>query len=277
MYNVAIISCDEVVYIPIAKIRPNPYQPRKYFEKSSLIELSRSISQYGVMQPISVRYISNFAYEIVSGERRLKASKMAGLETIPAIIVNVNDKDSAAISLIENIQREELTFFEEAEGYRNLMDDYGYTQEELAFILGKSQSSVADKIEILKLDLNIKSIITENGLTEGHAKALLKTEDKNLQEEVLQKVVKYGLNVKRTEELMESTLLKKSGKTVSKRKIKTYVKDIRLFTNTINKALEIMRKSGMETSYNLIEEEDGYEINIKINKPKSNCLYNQRT
>lgn len=263
MQNVAIISCDEVTYIPIGKIRPNPYQPRKFFERSTLEELAKSISQYGVMQPVSVRYINDAVYELVSGERRLRASKIAGLETVPAIIVNVNDRDTASIALIENIQREDLNFLEEAEGYRNLMKDYGYTQEELAYVLGKSQPSVANKLRILKLDKNILNKILENGLTERHARALLKIEDKEVQEEILNKVIKYGLNVKRTEELIENAL-NGNSEPQPRQKIKRYIKDIRLFTNTVKKAVSLMNESGIKTEYTVKEEDKSYEINVTI-------------
>lgn len=266
MQNVAILSCNEIVYLPVDKIIPNPYQPRKYFDMISLEELAKSIKQYGVIHPISVRFINGSSYELVSGERRLKASKMAGIKIIPTIIVNINDKDSAAIALIENMQRENLNFLEEAEGFQNLMSDFCYTQDELAKILGKSQSTIANKLRILRLSKTIKKIIVENGLTEGHARALLKVEDEKMQKEILSKVTKYGLNVKRTEELIESAFNKNSDRETRKNnnKIKRCFKDVRLFTNTIRQAVQLMNDSGVETNYIINQNENSYEISIKV-------------
>lgn len=274
MENLAIASNDEIVYLPIDKIRPNPYQPRRCFAEAPLEELSRSIKQYGVIQPISVRFINGLSYELVSGERRMKAAKLAGLYLIPCIVVNINDRDSAAIALIENIQREDLHFFEEAEGYKNLMRDFHYTQEDIAYILGKSQSAVANKIRILRLSDEVRKIIMDSGLTERHSRALLKVEDENLQKEILKKVNKFGLNVKRTEELIETTLNNVNennnnngiAKTRKDIKIKRYIKDIRIFTNTIKQAVQVMKDSGVETEYCVNQNDGEYEINIKIKK-----------
>ncbi len=139
---------SEIKYIPIDSIKPNPYQPRKDFNKKALEELSQSIKTYGVIQPISVRKLQDNSYELVAGERRLRASELANLKEIPAIIVDYRDKESAMIALIENLQREDLNFIEEAEGYRNLIEDHGFTQQELAEKIGKSQSTIANKLMI---------------------------------------------------------------------------------------------------------------------------------
>ena len=144
-------SKKDIVYISVDSIRPNPYQPRKRFSKASLDELCESIKQYGVIQPINVRKIGNNHYELVAGERRLRAAIMAGLDKIPAIIIDVNDNDSAILALIENLQREDLNYLEEAEGYNNLIMEHNLTQEELAMRIGKSQSTIANKIRLLRL------------------------------------------------------------------------------------------------------------------------------
>lgn len=261
MENLAVVKTREIIDIPVEKIRTNPYQPRKVFDMRAIEDLSRSIKMYGVMQPISVRFINGTSYELVAGERRLKASKLAGLNTIPAIVVNINDKDSAAISLIENIQRENLGFFEEAEGIFNLMKDFSYTQEEVSRVLGKSQSTVANKVRLLKLSSGVREIICENNLTERHARALLKIEDENLQMEILNKVVKYGLNVKRTEELIEQALNKEEEKDIV---INRKTDNIRLFKNTIKKAVEQMQVLGIETEYSMEKQGDFYEITILV-------------
>lgn len=268
MQNVAVLNCTEIVYLPVDRIRPNPYQPRRNFDKIPLEELAKSIQQYGVMQPISVRFINGSSYELVAGERRLKACKIAGIKIIPSIIVNINDKDSAAMALIENIQKEDLNFVEEAEGYRNLMLDYNYSQEELARILGKSESTIAEKLRILRINKRVQRMLVEYGLTERHARALLKIEDVDLQKEIVNKVVRYNLGIRKTEELIESALKMKTEEYIESKnntvKIKTYFKDVRIFTNTIKQAIDIMNESGVLTDYNINQDESTYEINIKI-------------
>lgn len=264
MEDLAVLNYKEIVNISVEKIIPNPYQPRKLFDRNALEELAKSIKKYGIMQPLSVRYINGILYELVAGERRLRAAKLAGLKEVPVIIVNISDKDSAAVALIENIQRENLNFFEEGEGYRSLMVDFGYTQEEIAEIMGKSQSGVANKLRVLRLDKDIKNIITAEGLTERHARALLKITDKEVQRNILDKVVKFGLNVERTEKLIESALQKINEVEEPKPHIKGYIGDIRFFTNTIKSAVNIMKEAGVETDYEMVHNDDGYEIRIKV-------------
>ena len=152
----------EVARIPIEAIRPNPYQPRRVFAQEALEELCASIKQYGLLQPISVRKAGNDAYELIAGERRLRACRMAGLTTIDAIVFSAYEQDSAVIAMMENLQRENLHYMEEAEGYRNMMEDYGLTQEELAAKLSKSQSSIANKLRILKLEDSVKKLLLEH-------------------------------------------------------------------------------------------------------------------
>ena len=189
--------------ISIDSIRPNPYQPRRKFDNSSLDELCNSIKQYGVIQPINVRKTSKSHYELVAGERRLRAAAMAGHKEIPAIVVDIGENDSAIMALIENLQREDLGYIEEAEGYRNLIKEHGLTQEELAQKIGKSQSTIANKIRILRLSPMVKKILSDNNLTERHARALLKIDDEQIQLKVLQKVCERGLNVRKTEDLVQ--------------------------------------------------------------------------
>ena len=160
----------KITMISIDLIRPNPYQPRRKFDNSTMDELCRSIQQYGVIQPINVRKVNNTHYELVAGERRLRAAAMAGHKEVPAIIVDIGEDDSAFMALIENLQREDLGYLEEAEGYRNLIKEHGLTQEELAQKIGKSQSTIANKIRILRLSPMVKKILSDNGLTERHAK-----------------------------------------------------------------------------------------------------------
>ena len=187
----------EIKYIPIKSIKPNPYQPRKDFNRRALEELSQSIKTYGLIQPISVRKLCNESYELIAGERRLRASEIAELDEIPAIIVDYKDKDSAMVALIENLQRENLSYIEEAEGYYNLINDHGFTQQELAEKLGKSQSTIANKLRILKLPEDVKKTLVENQLSERHARALLKLPDDELKRKALEKIINNDFTVKK--------------------------------------------------------------------------------
>src|SRR5699024_10394012 len=178
----------------------------KDFSKRALDELSQSIRSYGVIQPISVRQISEGSYELIAGERRLKASRIAELEEIPALIVEFRDRESAMIALIENLQREDLNFMEEAQGYYNLIDDHNFTQQELVKKIGKSQSTIANKIRLLKLPQDIQSLLVSEKLTERHGRALLKLPDDDLRREILNKTIEDNLNVNSTETLVEDIL-----------------------------------------------------------------------
>jgi len=259
----------DIMYISIDSIRPNPYQPRKHFNLSSLEELCESIKQYGVIQPINVRKISNNHYELVAGERRLRAATMAGLKEIPAIVVNVDENDSAILALIENLQREDLNYLEEAEGYSNLINEHKLTQEELARKIGKSQSTIANKIRLLRLSPIIRKILIDNNLTERHARALLKLHDEQLQLKVIKYVCEKGLNVKKTEELVERVIEKYSTKLTmkeSEKRIAKMVKDIRIFVNTIKHAVEIMKKSGVNVKAAQFDRGEYYEFIIRVPK-----------
>ena len=259
----------KITMIPIDLIRPNPYQPRKKFDNSSLDELCQSIQQYGVIQPINVRKVNNTHYELVAGERRLRAAAMAGFKEVPAIIVDVGEDDSAIMALIENLQREDLGYLEEAEGYRNLIKEHGLTQEELAQKIGKSQSTIANKIRILRLSPMVKKILSDNGLTERHARALLKIEDEQIQLKVLQKVCEKGLNVRKTEELVQKALEKycNQGKTEEyKGRVTKSIKDIRIFVNTIRQAIDTMKRSGVNARAAQIDRGDFLEFIVRIPK-----------
>lgn len=258
-----------ITYINIDHIRPNPYQPRKQFNVTALEDLCESIKQYGVIQPISVRKLSTNSFELVAGERRLRAAEMAGLREIPAIIVTVTDNDSAVMALIENLQREDLTFMEEAEGYNNLLIEHGLTQEELAQKIGKSQSTIANKIRLLKLPPLVKKIIADNNLTERHARALLKLHDEQLQLRVLKRVCERGLNVKKTEELVERAIEKYTREVREgggEKKVTRAVKDIRIFVNTVRQAIDMMKKAGVNAKAAQIDRGEYVEFIVRIPK-----------
>jgi len=261
---------QEVKYIPITAIRPNPYQPRKDFSKRALDELSQSIRSYGVIQPISVRQISEGSYELIAGERRLKASRIAELEEIPALIVEFRDRESAMIALIENLQREDLNFMEEAQGYYNLIDDHNFTQQELAKKIGKSQSTIANKIRLLKLPQDIQSLLVSEKLTERHGRALLKLPDDDLRREILNKTIEDNLNVNSTETLVEDILddfTKEEEEEIEKPKqsIKSLI-NIRIYLNTLKKAFKAIRESGLEADYKEYDKDNHVEVVIKIPK-----------
>lgn len=258
-----------ICQIPIHAISPNPYQPRRSFDEEALRGLCESIKKYGVIQPITVRRLFSGDYELVAGERRLKACLMAGMLKVPAIICNLNDNDSAVVALVENIQRENLGFMEEAEAYRNLLYNHGLTQEELAESLGKTQSSVANKVRLLKLSKLIREIIKDHSLTERHARALLRLGSEDEQLKALEKITGRGLNVQQTDELIESMLESKNPpkKTVhtplSKGKP---IKDMRLFTNTIRHAVDLMHRHGIDATTIENEYDDRIEYVITVAK-----------
>jgi ParB family chromosome partitioning protein len=260
-----------ITYVGIDHIRPNPYQPRKQFNKMALEELCDSIKQYGVLQPINVRRLSHSTYELVAGERRLRAATMAGLNEIPAIIISVDDNDSAVMALIENLQREDLSYMEEAEGYSNLINEHGFTQEELAQKIGKSQSTIANKIRLLKLSPLVKKILSDNNLTERHARALLKLHDEQLQLKVLRLVCERGLNVKKTEELVEKAIDKYSKdikQRATDKKMTKAIKDVRIFVNTIKQAIDLMKQSGVNAKAAQIDRGEYIEFVVRV--PKNN-------
>ncbi|NLE24136.1 MAG: nucleoid occlusion protein [Clostridiaceae bacterium] len=259
----------KITMISIDLIRPNPYQPRRKFDNSTMDELCQSIQQYGVIQPINVRKVTNTHFELVAGERRLRAAAMAGHKEVPAIIVDIGEDDSAIMALIENLQREDLGYMEEAEGYRNLIKEHGLTQEELAQKIGKSQSTIANKIRILRLSPMVKKILSDNGLTERHARALLKIEDEQIQLKVLQKVCDRGLNVRKTEELVQKALDKycNPGKSDEyKGRVTKSIKDIRIFVNTIRQAIDTMKKSGVNARAAQIDRGEFLEFIVRIPK-----------
>jgi len=258
---------NDIREIEINKIRYNPYQPRQEFEENALEELSMSIMRYGLMQPISVRETDTDEYELIAGERRLRASLNAGLTTIYARIMNVSGTDSAVLALIENIQRENLGYMEEAEAFAALISEHGLTQEELAERLGKNQSTIANKIRILKLSPEIRATLKEHCLTERHARALLRLPDEKLRQKALATIIKRGLNVSKSDALIEEILENEQNikEKRNPREIRIF-KDIRIFTNTIKQAVDMMHKSGIDATSLKNETDDYIEYTIKIPK-----------
>jgi ParB family chromosome partitioning protein len=240
-----------VEQIPAELIRPNPYQPRQQFDEEELFKLAQSIRAYGLIQPIVVRSVEG-EYQIIAGERRFRACRMLGMERIPAIVQNMNDQNAAAVSLIENIQRRELNYFEEANAYSLLINNFDMTQEDLARKIGKSQSAIANKLRLLKLPLEVQSLIVPDMLSERHARALLKLNSPELQIAAIKQIYEQELTVKETEKLVQD-LSKNNMPRESEAK-------------TIKETVRRARQIGVEIQ---IEEEDGedeYRINIRIGK-----------
>ncbi|KXZ40753.1 chromosome partitioning protein, ParB family [Alkalithermobacter thermoalcaliphilus JW-YL-7 = DSM 7308] len=255
-----------IVEIDIDNIIPNPYQPRKTFTQSSLQELSDSIKTYGILQPITVRKIGE-KFELVAGERRYRASKMAGLKTIPAIVTNMTDESSAVLALIENLQREDLNFIEESEGYYNLIKDYGFTQQQLAEKLGKNQSTIANKLRILRLSEEIKAKLLEHNLTERHARALLKLPDDTLRMQVLDAIIKNDLTVKKTEKLIKDMLdeILNKKEPPKKQTIKASL-NLKIYLNTLKSAYKAIIDTGVKANYKEIDKGDHVEVVVRIPK-----------
>ena len=257
---------EEIHQIDVSLIVPNPNQPRKVFTEESIIKLADSIRQYGIIQPLIVRKAGDF-YELVAGERRLRASKELGLATVPCVISDVTEVKSAEISIIENLLREDLNIFEQAEAIRALIDTYNLTQEEVASRLSNSQSFVANKLRLLRFSAVERDIIIRSGLTERHARALLRVNDPVLRDKLLGIIVTQGLNVSAAEQLIESQI---NGASPKRNKNTKRSRTISAFYSSINRAIESIREQGIEIKSRRVESDDYTELVILVpNKAKS--------
>lgn len=255
---------EEIRTLPIGRIKPNPYQPRVNFDKEGLDELAKSIAEHGVLHPIVVREIGD-DYQLIIGERRLRACEIIGWKSIPAIIRNIDDKLAAEMALIENLQRRDLHFFEEAEGYEQLIQKFSLTQEQLAQRIGKSQPSIANRIRLLKLDKELRDIISREMISERHTRSLLKLDTKEEQLDVLRQIIKHNLNVRRTEELIAN----RQKRAKQEQKVKKIIfKDIRLFTNSVKKLTKTLTDSGLSIDYQEEENDSQFKVTVVINKPE---------
>ena len=264
---------QEVRSVLIESIQANRFQPRKTFHDESLEELAASIREFGVLQPLLVRPLEE-GFELVAGERRLRASKLAGLAEVPVISREIGDKEVAEMAMIENLQREDLHFLEEAEGFQQLIVQFGFTQEELAKRVGKSQSTLANKLRLLKLEPQVRQRLQEERLSERHARALLKLESPEEQEEVLAAVCAEQLNVRQTEELIACRQQSpEQGNEKSKKKerkrLTGVIRDVRIFLNTIQQVADTMKQNGLAVQMQQRQEEDDIIVELRIPKKKT--------
>lgn len=253
-----------VVEIPLEEIRPNPAQPRQDFDQKELDSLAGSIRENGLLQPILVRQ-KNYGYEVIAGERRLRACRLAGLAAVPCLVSDCDEKNAAIYAMLENLQRQDLKLFEEAEGLQQLIAQWGVTQEEAAKRLGKSQSAIANKMRLLRLTQEERQKITEAGLSGRHARALIRVQDETLRAQVLEEVIRKQLNVAQTDRLVDKRL--EEAERPENHQHRTIIwKDYRIFLNTVNQAVTLMRQSGIAAQTNNRETEQFYEWIVRIPK-----------
>ena len=255
-----LFDSGRLLFLPIEDIVPNPNQPRNLFSAPELEELADSIRSLGVLQPLTVRRRGG-QWELVAGERRLRAAKLAGLEQVPCLSIQADSQSSSLLALVENLQRRDLDFWEEALALRRLIDTYHVSQEDVARRLGKSQSAVANKLRLLKLPPEVLSLLREHGATERHARALLRLDSAALQEQAAQKVVEQELTVAQTEALVAGMTASLSS---SKRRPTFIVKDVRLFLNTITRSLDLMRSAGVNAQCRRQDTDDEILLTIQI-------------
>ena len=259
----------KVVQIPLRMIRPNPEQPRKIFTSEELDELAASIREYGVLQPLLVKRGPERAFTLIAGERRFRAAALAGLERVPVIIKDLENKESALIALVENVQRENLNFLEEARAYQKLMTDFELTQGEIAKKVSKQQSTISNKIRILTLPEDIQEVIVSNRLTERHARALLKLQSESDRRRVIERVVHNHLNVKQTEKLIDDILLSRSAPPKGCGKI-NYI-NYKIYLNTLKKAFNQVKT--LEKDAKFTQSDMGEFLEVKIIIPKGDRCF----
>ena len=252
------METGRVVFLPPRSIRPNPSQPRKIFREDALEELADSIRRHGILQPLSVRRVGN-TYELIAGERRLRAAQLAGLTEIPCIIMNMTDKESGMAAMVENLQRQDLDFIEEARGISLLMESWSMSQEQAARLLGKSQSAIANKLRLLRHSPQVLSALREGGLTERHARALLKLPTEPQKMAAIANIVRDGMSVARTERYIEQLLLKQAEEPKAI--------NVGAFLSNLNQSLARIQRSGIGAISERRETED--EIVLTITIPKS--------
>ena len=250
-----------VFYLPVDKIHPNPSQPRRYFDDESLAELSRSILRYGIIQPLTVRHGAQ-GYELIAGERRLRAARLAGLREVPCLLARADEEDSPLLALIENLQRRDLHWYEEASAIARLISSYGLSQEQAAEKLGKSQSAVANKLRLLRLSPECVALLRGHGLSERHARALLRLADDEARYAAAREIAERGYNVAQTEAYVDALL---RARAAAPQRQPTYViKDVRIFLNSIRRQLGIMQRAGVDAAVEREDTDDEIRMTIRI-------------
>ena len=255
---------SRVRFIPINDIRPNPQQPRRRFDQDGLRELSESIAAYGILQPLTVR-AQNGGYELVAGERRWRAARMAGLRQVPCLLARVDEEDAALLALIENLQRRDLDYMEEASAIARLLRRYGLSQQQAAEKLGRSQSAVANKLRLLRLEEPVVDALRRYGLTERHARALLRLEDGEQRLAAAEHMGKRGMNVAAAEAYIEQ-LIARSQTTPPKRRSTYVIKDVRLFLNSVERGIRLMRGAGVGAKVARQDTEEEICLTVRIPK-----------
>lgn len=244
------------------QIRSNPSQPRRYFDREGLEALAASIAQHGLLQPLTVRR-QNGGYELIAGERRLRAAKMAGLDKVPCLLLSLTEEQSGLAALVENLQRQDLDYWEQAEGIARLMRRYALSQEQAAVRLGMSPSAVANKLRLLKHTPAVRAALRDHGLSERHARALLRLPEEDSRLEAIGIIVRNDLNVAKAEALVEGMLTRQPR---PKPRRKLLVRDLRLFLNSVDRHLETLKQSGFPAG--TTREETETEIILTIRLPK---------
>lgn len=256
-------TAGQILLIPQEDIQPNKNQPRKRFSSDALEGLAESIRQNGIIQPLIVRSLPNGQYELIAGERRLRAARLVGASRVPCIVLHISDEKSALLALLENIQRQNLDFFEEAEALVHLMLLYRLNQEEIASMLGKAPSTISNKLRLLRLPSQIRERILQAGLTERHARALLQLHDPQQMNTALDRILEKKLNAAQTDSLIRSMLDQQAP--VRKPPIKLF-KDVRIFVNTIMHAVETMQRAGIAADAVRSETKEYIEYVVRIPK-----------
>lgn len=254
---------NRVVEVSVSEIVPNPHQPRTDFDLADMQSLAESIAQNGILQPLTVRKDAEQRYELVAGERRLRAAKLVGLQSVPCIILDISERNSAIMALVENIQRQDLSFFDEASAIEKLISYYGMTQEDAAAKLGKAQSTIANKLRLLRLTQAERDVIMKYNLTERHARALLRLRAPEERLQILDKVIKYNLNVEKTEAAVEAKIGQNKTRESYRKRSKVF-QNVRIFVNTINKAVETMQAAGIPADSQKLQYDTHIEYRIRI-------------
>lgn len=267
LYRRGLLESTRVTMIAPGDISPNPDQPRRYFDPEGLAELAESIRAHGILQPLSVRRKGGGKYELIAGERRLRAAMLCGLTQVPCLVLEVSRESSCLLSLIENLQRRDLDFWEEAKALERLTTVYGLSQEEVAAKVGKSQSAVANKLRLLRLPPELLNLLRQNGFTERHARALLRLPTPEAQKEAALRLVREGWTVARTERYVEEVLGDQAREKKSRRPM--LIRDVRFFLNTLDHSLTVMRSAGVDAQCQRVEEGDDLLLTIRIPKAKA--------